>query len=274
LTSLLVALTIASTVMTIPDNPCPSGWKYMLAEVRAGERDPTDIARRLMVKPDMLADWNRMSVRERLQQGQLLVFCKDLRPASVGSPSRGRLRAGVNMDADGDSRGCGWVKSPLRTTTWGTPETVAAVSDCLCRFKTRFPGAPDVTLGDLSRQGGGRLGRHLSHRSGRDVDLGYITNPPQSGGYFNRNARYGNLDAEKQWWIVKCFLDRGNVRFIFLNWPALSALKSFVKSRPELSFYMRFFPGGSSPVISADREHRNHLHVRFDCPPDDIECIE
>lgn len=272
MTAILAALAIVSTAMAIPDNPCPKDWQYLLADVRPGETTVTKLARRLRMDPKALAGWNDLSPNSALEPGQMVVFCRDSRPGSVGYPWKGRLRGGVNIDIDGDGRGCGWVVAPGRKTTWGTPETVASVSDCLCRYKSRFPNAPDVSLGDISRKTGRRLSRHLSHQSGRDIDLGYVTNPPQTGGHFNRRARYRNLDAPRQWWILQCLLDKGNVKYMFMNWAAISVLKKHVQSDPALADYLKFFPGGSEPVIAHDRAHYSHIHVRFTCPPDDTEC--
>lgn len=278
---LLIALTLAGASAvaapgsaTIPDNFCPDGWQYIMSEVHPGERTLDAVAARLRVAPDALARWNDLQPLSRLTVGHPIFLCRDQRPGSVGYPWRGRLRGGVNIDSNGDGRGCGWVKSGDRIHTWGTPETVAAVSDCLCRYRIRYPGTPDISLGDLSRQNGRRLSRHVSHQSGRDVDLGYITDPPQTFGRFNRRASMRNLDVEKQWWLVKCFLDRGNVQYMFMSWQALTALRALVESVPDLHAYLRYFPRGEQPVLNYDPSHRDHIHVRFDCPEGDSECMD
>lgn len=258
--------------MAIPDNPCPEGLQFMLTDVCAGESRMEVTARRLMVDPESLAGWNNLQPGAVLEKGQMLVYCRDSRAGSIGYPWRGRLRGGVNLDMDGDRHGCGWVIADGRRTTWGTPETVAAVSDCMCRYKTRFVDAHDVSIGDISRKSGRRLKRHISHQSGRDVDIGYITNPPQTGGHFNRRATWRSIDAPRQWYIVQCLLDRGNVKYIFMNWAALSSLKKYVSSTPRLRTYLQYFPGGSRPVIAHDRAHYSHMHVRFTCPEDDTGC--
>ncbi len=278
---LLLALTlsVASAVAApgldpIPDNPCQKGWQYVMSEVRQGERTVQAAAARLGVSPSDLAAWNAVSPDSPLSPGQPLFLCRDHRPGSVGYPWRGRLRGGVNIDANGDGRGCGWIKAENRIHTWGTPETVAAVSDCLCRYRMTFPDAPDVSLGDISRQNGRRLSRHASHQSGRDVDLGYITDPPQTSGRFNRRASSSNLDVEKQWWLLKCFLDRGDVQYVFMGWQAMAALRARVESVPADRPYLRYFPKGQQPVLNYDPSHRNHIHIRFACPPDDGECLD
>lgn len=275
----LIALTLAGLSAAaapvsepVPDNPCPEGWQYVMSEVRRGERTVPAVAARLRVDPEMLAAWNGLSTGAHLQDGQAIFLCRDQRPGSVGFPWRGRLRGGVNIDANGDGRGCGWVKAPERVHTWGTPETVAAVSDCLCRYRIQYPDAPDISLGDISRQSGRRLSRHVSHQSGRDVDIGYVTTPPQTNGRFNRRATMASLDVARQWSIVKCFLDRGNVQYMFMGWQAISALRRHVESIPGERDYLRYFPRGSQPVLNPDQGHRDHIHIRFACPENDGEC--
>jgi len=258
----------------IPDNPCPEGFVYVMSSVRRGETSVGMVAARLRISPQDLAVMNEFKPGQRLVQGQRVFFCRDERPGSVGRPWRGNLRGGVNIDANGDGRGCGWVRHDRRVHTWGTPETVAAVSDCLCRYRLTFPDGPDVSLGDLSRREGRRLSRHRSHQSGRDVDLGFITNPPQTNGHFNRRASYRNLDVEKQWWLVQCFIDRGDLKYIFIANTPLVALRKYVGSRQDLEPYLDYFPGGSRPILSGDRDHRDHIHLRFVCPADDSQCSD
>jgi len=274
LIQLLVALTIAGSAMTIPDNPCPAGWQYIMADVRAGEGTVDAVAGRLRVDAASLAAWNDMAPHSPVDAGRRIFFCRDHRASSVGYAWRGQLRGGVNIDANGDGRGCGWVKAADRVNTWGTSETVASLSDCLCRYRIQHPQAPDISLGDLSRRTGGRLSRHVSHRSGRDVDLGYITNPPQTDGRFSSRASLANLDDEKQWSLLKCFIDRGNVRFIFMSWQALTSLRAYVESVPEFRSYLRYFPRGERPLLVNDPSHKNHIHIRFTCPVGDPNCLD
>jgi hypothetical protein len=258
--------------MTIPENPCAAGWRYEMTFVHPHERNVRQVSSRLRIPADDLKMWNSLDESGALFEGQRIVYCRDRRPGSIGFPWRGGLRSGVNLDSNGDGHGCGWALSSKRVHTFGTRETVADVSDCLCRYRSQFADGPDISVGDLSRRGGGRLAGHRSHRSGRDIDLGYITDPPQTEGFFNTRANSRNLDAEKQWWLLKCFLDKKSLEYVFMNWGPISAVRKVVESRPEDAFYLRYFPGGEEPVIMNDPSHRSHMHVRFQCARDDSEC--
>src|SRR5690606_30583521 len=60
---------------------------------------------------------------------------------------------------------------PHGSAYWGQPELVSAIAEAAQEVASSLPGGPPLVLGDLSDRFGGRVPRHNSHRSGRDVDL-------------------------------------------------------------------------------------------------------
>src|SRR5690606_16018226 len=102
----------------------------------------------------------------------------------------GALVAGVRMP-DGEN----WdVVHP--GLAWGTQETVDALAHAIDAVAAKFPGTPKAFVGDISRQRGGHVPPHISHQSGRDVDLGYYLT---SGHRWYANAGGGNLDLPRTW---------------------------------------------------------------------------
>jgi len=252
---------------------CPSGTSARQTNVRKGE-DLEAVARRVQVKAEDLRRWNRLR-SDRVKAGQNLRYCMPvLRGSSIGSPNQGKLQKARNIDPDGDNQGTGFVLSPSRSATWGSPATVAAVRKAMACYRSRCPASrkaecPPVNLGDLSAKDGGHLGNHLSHQSGRDVDLGYLVRPPQSRGYFDRQATASNLNLKAQWALVGCLLDDPLVKFLFLSGTVAEALKAHARKVPALRRYLRFFQNG---VIQPDTEHLTHLHVRYRCPRNEPHC--
>jgi murein endopeptidase len=252
---------------------CPKGTAPRQANVKKGETLAA-LATRTKTAADDLKRWNRLK-SDVLRTGQNLRYCTPVfTPGSVGSCNAGRLKGGRDLDQDGDNRGPGFVLAPGRQNTWGTPSTVAAIRRATSCYRSRCPArkgaaCPPVNIGDLSAKDGGHLGPHASHQSGRDVDLGYLTAPPQSKGYFDREASPANLNAKAQWALLGCLLDDPSVKFVFLSQAVVGALKTHAKKVPALKRYARFFGNG---VLQPDTEHMTHLHVRFRCGKNDKGC--
>jgi murein endopeptidase len=246
-------------------------------KVRKGE-SLAGIAKEMDVSLADLRKWNRLKT-DQVKPGQVLrYFAPRLQPESVGRPGSGRLQAGVELPLDGP----GYRMASDRTRRFGTPETIKYVKQCMKDYRRRFPlkKGPMISIGDLSSRGGGGAPPHVSHESGRDVDVGFITKPPQTPGVFDRESTSENLDREKQWVVVKCFLDNPATSMIFLQWPVVNALKDYIKGiykgkrKALYQKYMRSFPGGEKPILRGDSDHRTHMHVRFHCPKGDRKCVE
>ncbi len=249
---------------------CPSDTKLRNTNVRKGET-LTRVAQRVKVAPEDLKKWNRLRT-DQVRAGQNLRYCVPVwKPTSKGSCNKGSLEGGRHLDPDGDHQGVGFVVSPTRKALFGTRETVSHIKDCCAKYRRKFPKGAPINIGDLSAKDGGHLGNHVSHQSGRDVDMGYLTNPPQRRGYFSHAATRKNLDVPKQWYLVSCLLDKPDTMYIFLSMTVHAALKEYVAKTPALKRkYWHHFQRGT--VLRPDTEHLTHLHVRFRCPKGDKHC--
>lgn len=89
---------------------------------------------------------------------------------SLGFTNAGELRQGVALPPAGP----GYRVLPAflpRKTTYGTSGLVGLIQRVGIRVHARFPHAR-MGVGNLSREGGGQTGGSVSHKTGRDVDLG------------------------------------------------------------------------------------------------------
>ncbi|NOZ01312.1 MAG: LysM peptidoglycan-binding domain-containing protein [Deltaproteobacteria bacterium] len=253
---------------------CPRRYKVV-----SGDR-LKDIARELNVKLEDLKKWNGLKSNRVPRNKRLRYRGPCVQSESIGKASHGRLKNGVSIDPDGDNKGNGWVIAARRTALWATPETKKYVYKCAAKYRAYFPKrkAAPIAIGDLSRRHGGRFPPHLSHQSGRDVDIGFINKKrPSKTGRFRRTTPR-TLDHYKQWVLTKCFLDNPQTQYIFMEHSLVRSLKRYVKSlyrkrRPKMRKYLSYFPGGSKHVIRGDKEHRSHMHVRFKCPKGDRKCV-
>jgi hypothetical protein len=160
-----------------------------------------------------------------------------------------------------------YIRRPTRA--YGAPYVVKYLRGAVAEVRALYPDVPTLAIGDLSAEHGGELAGHVSHRTGRDVDIGF---------YFHHAARGfedagSDLDLEATWALVAAFArtaDRDDgVQMIFLDYAVQKRLYDFAKARgtpdDELSFLFQY-PAGKDGLTGLVRHwpnHANHLHVRF-----------
>lgn len=198
---------------------------------------------------------------------------------SVGLPHEGVQTAAEELPRSG----VGFARfRPYGSAYFGQPELVKAIRDVAARMHEERPGPP-LVLGDLSGRHGGKIPRHNSHRSGRDVDLlWYLMTPegrpvkspgflhvqsdglavdPATGGYYL-------LDIERQWAVVKAFLqaDAVHVQWMFCSRWVEALLIDYARARGEpdelvwRAQTVMLQPADSLP-------HDDHIHLRISCTP-------
>ncbi|HET6584086.1 MAG TPA: penicillin-insensitive murein endopeptidase, partial [Nannocystaceae bacterium] len=82
---------------------------------------------------------------------------------------------------------------------WGTPRTIHAIERAVAQYKRQHRGGPKVHIGDISKRGGGALHPHLSHRLGRDVDVGYVLRGADGERTKFSGVTKENLDVARTW---------------------------------------------------------------------------
>jgi murein endopeptidase len=184
-------------------------------------------------------------------------------PATLGPMSIGRTNAGALFNAVAMPEGPLWkIVNPRQT--WGTQETVDALARCIERVADEFPETPPIYIGDISEKSGGQIDRHLSHQSGRDVDLGfYYTEPVR---WYTR-AHAGNLDLPRTWAFIKALVIETDVERIFIDHAIQPLLREHALAAGEDPAWVdRIFGGETTderPLILHEPGHDTHIHVRF-----------
>jgi penicillin-insensitive murein endopeptidase len=203
---------------------------------------------------------------------------------SVGSPTEGRLIGGAHL-ADAPYLRVVPVYQP-GDARWGLGALVILLDDSARAVRRQYPDAV-MSVGHLSKQGGGDIDRHASHESGRDADIGFYiksqtgrplysdhfvpfkgdgTAPSWPGAYF---------DDARNWALVSALLSDSHARitYIFVATPIRARLLAYAERigapaplRTHAAELMAQ-PRGSLP-------HDDHFHVRIGCPPDSRGCIE
>lgn len=200
---------------------------------------------------------------------------------SVGLPHHGVQTGAVELP----ERGPGFVRYRSQGTYyWGQPALIEGIQEAARRVHQALPGGAPLLVGDISARKGGRIARHYSHRSGRDVDLlWYVTTPdgasirtpnfvhlgadglgriPQLGGFVR-------LDVPRQWELIKALLTSPHieVQWLFASSVVEALVIEYALSRgddPEIIWRaenVMLEPADSLP-------HDDHLHLRIACSPE------
>jgi len=194
----------------------------------------------------------------------ILVYRRD--PAapghSVGAPNSGRLKGGVPMP-----EGSHWKLREYRMKSFGSPYMVEALTSAFEAYGEAYPDGPAIRLGDLSGPRGGKLSPHVSHRTGRDIDIGFILHEEQRKDRYWERAKSSTFDAEKNWFLIRALVDTGRVQTIFMGARLQRSVLAVARRElpPEqVEVYMR--------AMHHWRGHMDHMHVRFNCEPGNRRC--
>lgn len=196
---------------------------------------------------------------------------------TIGVPHNGVLTKSAELP----QRGAGYERFRLSSPVYyGLPRLVRAITRAAEVVEQEMPGGFPLIVGDLSAETGGKIPRHNSHRTGRDVDfLFYVTTPsgiPRGNpGFFPLGAdglvkfpdgTYGLLDVERQWLLFRTLLSdpEVDVQFLFMSRDVEARLMEYAMAKEtdlELLWHAQTVmlqPGDSLP-------HADHVHVRIAC---------
>lgn len=206
---------------------------------------------------------------DKLRVGQTLVLRVQRYHAVAGGVSRGLANNGTLSGGIQLKSGVGYnVRNPKRS--YGTAQTINLIRETMASYASHYPKGPKFSIGDLSVERGGRLSPHLSHQSGRDVDISYVRTEKVSNGT--------TLDIEKNWYVLEKFLKTRKVQYIFIDYDLQKYFYDYAKklgySDKELSSMIQYPNGKKSyrAIIRHSKGHSNHFHVRFVCADTDVKC--
>ncbi len=199
---------------------------------------------------------------------------------SVGVPHHGTLTDGKALP----SHGPGFRRFRGDAIAWGNPRLVQAIMEAAATVERLRPGGAPLIVADLSAQRGGKIPRHRSHRSGRDLDLlFYVVSPDgrsvQNPGFIHfgrdglaladkRKGRFLRLDVERMWLLIKALTSnqQARVQWLFVARWLEALVIEHARARgedDELVWHAENLlrqPGDSSA-------HDDHIHMRIACSP-------
>jgi murein endopeptidase len=197
---------------------------------------------------------------------------------SIGNPRDGALFGGDVLEA-----GPGYMLRSGRTA-YATREAVAHIRSAIAKVREKNLRLHPLVVGDLSSELGGRLLGHRSHHSGRDVDLGLFYRKRSAS--LSRRFVYAtrdNLHFRGTLDLIQALYDTrdepGGAEWILLDYRIQRMLVRWAKntrfvpaSRLEELFQFPAGPTSEKGFVRHFPGHRNHMHVRFACPPGDEFC--
>jgi murein endopeptidase len=189
----------------------------------------------------------------------------------IGVPQAGSLVAGVQIPP-GDGYELRYPNSAYGTT-FAVRQTIAALDHFVAWSDYPHP----ISVGTMSRQRGGEIGGHLSHQTGRDLDirLPLRAEIPQA-----LSPTLRRVDWTTTWALVRAFAEAAEVSVIFLDYAAqrrlYKAAQAAGASEAQLDAMLQY-PRGSKANLGLIRHspgHDGHIHVRFPCGPAEPECAD
>lgn len=251
-----------------------NGQRRVEHEVEAGDA-LARLATRYEVEVAEILNWNPGLRPDRIRVGHTLIVythVPESRSQSVGTPQRGHLEDGEQLPQTPAI----YVRTPARA--WGTSEAVQWIVDAYEAVREADDSTPRVEVHDLSRERGGPLHGHRSHRSGRDADIAYYQRDCRRGLCSFRRIDVGHLDAARQWQLFERWLREDRVEAIFVDHALQRALYEEARrsgaTPGELSRWFQYPrpPDDRYGVIRHHPRHDDHFHVRFICHETDPEC--
>jgi len=186
----------------------------------------------------------------------------------VGPPDNGWLINGVRIP-DGDG-----YRLRLPKSAYGTSHAVAQLLIGLAIFRATTDDPRELQIGAMSRPRGGALGHHLSHQTGRDVDI-RLPRRRDVGRYATLTMR--RVDWLATWSLIEAMLQT-DVNVIFLDYAVQKRLFKEMKKAgidAERLAILQYPDGRSaSGIVRHSPGHDKHIHVRVGCGPYEVECVE
>jgi penicillin-insensitive murein endopeptidase len=208
------------------------------------------------------------------------------KPDSVGHPNDGRLVGGKRLDTSQPHLRLVpvYARGDVR---WGLPSLVDMLDRASRAVAKKYPGSR-LDVGDLSTRNGGEVGRHHSHESGRDADVGfYVVDAKGRQVHDGRFIEIGadlratrfpgaRFDVARNWLFVERLLldPKAVVSHVFIAEPLRQALLAHAK-RIGVSQRLRDRAAIALMQPTSALPHDDHMHVRISCPRDAHDrCVE
>lgn len=199
---------------------------------------------------------------------------------SVGLPHAGFLDGAKELAKEG----AGFRWRSAADFHYGVPRLVDALEEAAGEVARLRPTGAPIFVGEISARSGGRLPKHHSHRTGRDVDVLFfmttLDGAPIAGTEFvkfgadglgvDTSGRFVRFDVEREWLFLRALLKSPKIhlQWVFISRPLEALLIEHALARGEPAELVAKAervlsePGDSLP-------HDDHTHIRVACAADE-----
>lgn len=207
------------------------------------------------------------------------------RSRSVGRTNSGRLQRGVALRAVNGLH----IRTPSHA--YGTQEFVDLLSWASAQVEAQYPGSR-LLVGDMSRESGGRMRPHRSHRVGRDADVGFYLVDPSGAPAMNnafvglrrtgvgkerRTERELKFDDARNWALIAALMgqDVVPIQYIMVISPLKERLLAEAQRQNAPDWLIHRVMEAVGPRRTGRGRwarygtHNSHFHVRIYCDGDD-----
>lgn len=232
------------------------------------------ILTRYKVKERDLRRWNPGVDWQSLALGQQLLLWK--RQEGVISQSVGKASQGKLLHGEPLPEGPNYVIL-FEHRAFGTYYAVSEIQRVMAAYHESYPKAEPLIIGDLSYRTGRRIKPHISHRSGRDVDITYprVDKTPNFKRFHYIRRR--NIDVDATLFLIKRMIESGMLEMLLIDRPIQRRLYKHAQAQGapqawlDAVFQYPRYAGGHA-IIRHARGHDDHFHARFFCQPTDYNC--
>jgi murein endopeptidase/LysM repeat protein len=187
---------------------------------------------------------------------------------SVGEPHDGRLVNSIQLP---ENKKLYTLRRPEEA--YGSSHTLDHLQLAIARWRRDSGYTGSLKIGSISKQGGGKLKPHSSHRSGRDVDI-RLPLEHKDGSADNVD----DVDWDALWSLIMAFVDTGEVETIYLTTDRqkhLHAAAKRAKASADTIDRVLQYPdkgGRNNGIVRHQHGHEAHIHVRFTCAANETQC--
>lgn len=197
---------------------------------------------------------------------------------AIGAVNAGRLENAANMLVyEKNHQPAGFhVIRPERKAHFATNELAYIIVQMANLTKKDMPGY-ELPIGDLSREKGGKLGRHKSHTNGLDADVAfYFDNKNLQGAFTSAvtiNKPHPNWMMKQQWKLFKEVVNTQLIDRIFIHGTLKKALCEHAIATGELrKGDMQSLAAQTLRRLISEKDHHNHFHLRVKCSKAQVRC--
>ena len=188
---------------------------------------------------------------------------------SVGTPQRGRIHNAIPLPPRPHLY---TRRHPGRS--FGSTHTIRTIQTAMLALRSEKGVRTEVMIGDISLPHGGPISPHVSHQSGRDIDIRLLLVDGLDRETVPVDA--SSVDWDATWTMVQSFLETGAVNVLFLDFHRqarlhAAALRAGVHPTLARRWFQWPTPGGPG-LIRHEDGHRAHVHIRLGCGHDEPSC--